>query len=139
MVLGFWQVSPDLFAGECKDWSKYQSHIAQDAVDSGLSCTSGYRVWFFNIQSVLDNIQIEVGQVDGAEVADCIINQMELKLIISFVAFFCNLIHSCQSPAIQFFQLIVRNRIGIWVKVIKVTQNITCGVADLSVNFRKLF
>ena len=63
---------------------------------------------------------------------------MELKVVVSLAALAGNLIHSCQSPAIQLLQLIIRYRVGIRVEVVQVTQDIAGGVADFSVYLAEL-
>ena len=139
MVAGFWQVGPNFLAGEGKDRGEHQRHIAQDAVDGGLRRASGNRIRLFNIKSVLDDVQIEVGQVDGAEVVDGVVDLMEIKLLIALVALLGNLVHAGQRPAVQLMQLIVCNRIGVRVKVVEVSEDVARGVSNLAVNLRKLF
>ena len=77
-----WQIAPCLLGGERKNRRDQPDEIIGYKVHNRLRRTAGYRVLCLAIKSVLRDIDIELRQVDGAEIVNIVINDMELISVI---------------------------------------------------------
>lgn len=77
------KIRPDLLRSEGDHRREQQGQIPQDAVDGGLCSPTLHRIGGLGIKAVFEHIQIEVGHIHRAEVVYRMINNVELKPIIS--------------------------------------------------------
>ena len=92
---------PDLFGGKGQNRGDEADHAAEDVVHGGLSRTALQRVGAVAVQSVLDDIQIEVGHLHHAEVVDGAVDIVELVGLIAGAGIFDQGVKLRQRPAVQ--------------------------------------
>ena len=84
-----------------------------------------------SIQTILDDVQIEVGHIYDTEVVYAMIDVMELEAVIGFPGYLDQIIHLSQSPAVYFHQILIGYAVGIGIEVEEVAEDIPGSVADL--------
>ena len=130
---------PYFFHGEAQYRSEHYHQVHKDFVHSGLSATTFFAICFVSIETVFENIQIVAGHFYGAEVMNCMIENVEFVVVVCFGNFFFQELEMHKSPTVQFQHFIKRNCIFFIIEVIGVAQNVTHGVTDFAVNFGELF
>ena len=126
---------PDFFRREDQDGCNQTDNRCQHVINGSLCCTSEDTVFCFTVKTILDDIQIEGGHVDSAEIEHRMECDMEIKRFIAALGLADNLIQTAVCPFIQFSQLLRCDCVGIRVEVADVAENITGSVADLAVGF----
>ncbi len=138
IICVFRQETPDFFRSEWDERCKDHIQTTQDGIDCCLCRAADERAGRFHIEPILDDIQIEIGHVNRAEVVQRVIDNMEFEPVITARCCFDQLVKPRQCPFIQICELVNRHHILVWIKVKKVAKDITCGVADFTVNLREL-
>ena len=68
---------------------------------SGLCTATLFAVSLVSIQAVLDDIQLEAGHFNGAEVMDCMVQYMEIIAFVSSGNFLLQQLQMHQSPLVK--------------------------------------
>ena len=92
--------APDFFCGEGEYRSEQQRHTTQNAVHGCLcspSCNGGF---LFTVQTILDDVQIEVGHIGCTEIVNAVEYHMEIKVGIPFMYLVNQSIQTNQCPAV---------------------------------------
>ena len=131
-------ISPDLFCGEGENGSEHQSKRAHDLVHNGLSRTARQAVCTLNVYSVLDDVDIELGHINGAEVVDIMVNIVEFVVGVGIVNALNECIEASESPLVDLGEVFNRYGIGIGIEIAEVCKKNTNGISDLAIYFRKL-
>ena len=82
------QIRPDLFCSKGEDRCNQTGDCAENAVHGGLCSTALQRILLLAVQAILDDVQIEVGQIGGAEVVDGMEYDVEIECLIALVYLF---------------------------------------------------
>ena len=128
---------PDFVAGECKDGREDLGHGVQNHPQSGLCAAAGKTILLLAIQTVLDDIQIEGGELHHAEIIDGVGNNVELIVIVSVEALVDQCVQLRDCPAIQLQHLLGLDQI-VSIESRKVAQAVTGSVAELEVVLAQL-
>ena len=105
---------------------------------SGLCAATLFAVCLVSIQAVLDDIQIEAGHFNGAEVMDCMVQYMEIIAFVSSGNFLLQQLQMHQRPLVKLQHFVERNCISFIVEIVGVAQNVTDGVTDFAVYLSQL-
>ena len=128
---------PDLIAGEGEDRGKHFGHAVEDQVQSGLRTAALEAVLALAVQSVLDNIKIEAGQLHDAEVVDGMGDHMELVVIIGIRDLFYKLVELSYCPAVKLQHILRCDKI-VRVEAVEVAEAVARGIAELQVVLAEL-
>ena len=123
---------PDLVAGEAQDGGHDLGDGVQDQVEGRLGAAAGQAVLLLAVQAVLDDVQIEVGQLHHAEIVDGVGDDQELIVIVSLGALFNQGVQAGDGPAVQ-LQHIGGSHQLVGIKAVQIAQAVPGGVAELQV------
>ena len=128
---------PDLVAGEAQDGRKELCDGVQDQIQGRLSRTALKAVLLLAVQPVLDDVQIEAGQIHHAEIVDGVGHHMELIFVISRLAPLHQLVQTGDGPLVQGQHLLGRHQV-VGIKARQISQAIPGGVAELQIVLAQL-
>ncbi|CAN3974445.1 GNAT family acetyltransferase, partial [Dysosmobacter welbionis] len=94
-------------------------------------------VLFLAVQTVLDDVQIEVGHVHHAEVVHRVGDHQELIVVVRLGALLHQGVQAGDGPAVQFLHLRGRRQL-VGVKAVQIAQAVPGGVAELEVVLAEL-
>ena len=95
------QVAPDLLRGEGEDRRHHRGQGPGQAVDHHLGGAAGRALGRLAVHAVLDHIQVEAGQVRGAELDEVLEHQVELVPFVRLAASRQHPVQAVQGPAVQ--------------------------------------
>src|ERR1051326_4398313 len=95
------------------------------------------------VKTVLQHLEIERRHVNAAEVVEGVVNQVKLKLLVSFQAFPNQAGCSRQCPTIDLDHVVVSNRIRIRIEkravhiqlIAQIAQQVAAGVSNLPISY----
>ena len=128
---------PDLIAGEAQDGGHQLGHGVQNQEQGGLGAAALGAVLFLAVQTVLDDVQIEVGHVHHAEVVHRVGDHQELIVVVRLGALLHQGVQAGDGPAVQFLHLRGRRQL-VGVKAVQIAQAVPGGVAELEVVLAEL-
>ena len=131
-------VLPYFFCREGQDRCDDLDQRIEDDVHSRLGAAADLGISLFRVQAVFDDIQVHGTQIDGAEVVDSVVHDVELVIFISVGDFFEDLFQAQESPFIEVRHVLVGNHILSRIEVGQVAQEVTESIADLAVNVGEL-
>ena len=102
---------PDLVAGEGQDGGEQLRHGVQNQEQSALGGAAAQAVLFLAVETILDDVQIEGGQLHNAEIVDGVGHHMELVVVVSLAADLHQRVQTGQRPAIQLLHVLGGNQI----------------------------
>ena len=73
---------PDLVAGEGQNGGEHLGHAVQDQVQRGLGAAALQAVALLTVEPILDDVQIEAGELHHAEVVDLVGDHVELIVFV---------------------------------------------------------
>ncbi len=131
----------DLLAREGKDRGDEPGEGVQDPPQRGLRRPARDRVGGRGVEPVFQDIEVEGGQVHGAEMVQGPVNLVKLVLLVPLEAFPDQAPGAHQGPAVDFEHLVIGNAVGRGIEarvagvllVAEVAQHEAAGVADLPV------
>ena len=130
-------IAPDFLAGEAQDGCQQLGEVHQNAVQGTLGAAAGMVIGA--VQAILDDVHIEVGHINDAEVVQCVVGAAEVIVVIGIAQVGGQLVAGLQCPAVNLKQLILCNHILGGVKIVDVAQHEAGGVAHLaSDSWRKI-
>ena len=129
---------PDLITSEGEDRSEHFRHAAEDQIQSRLCAAPGKARSVFTVKAILNDIQIETGEIRNAEVIDGVRDHMEFVIVISFRHFFHQSVELCYGPAIQREHFCRRNRI-VGIEIGEIAQTVAGCIAEFEILLGELF
>lgn len=124
---------PYFFGGEGDDRRHDAHEGGEDLVHGGLRAPAEAGVGGLGIETVFQDVQIDGGEVHGAEIVHCMIHHVELVFFHGGGDFVAHPFHAEQCPAVEFFHLVIGDSVGGRVEIGEIAQEIPEGVADLAV------
>ena len=125
-------VLPDLVTGEGQNGGEELGHGVQDQEQGSLGGAAAQAVLLLAVQPVLQNVQIEAGQVHHAEVVDGVGDHVVFVAHVGLAAGLYQLVQAGQGPAVQLLQLLGGDQ-AVGIEFVQVAQAIPGGVAELQV------
>ena len=124
---------PDFFGGKADDGSDELHKGEQDFIHRRLGASPQAGIVFFRIKTVFQDIQIYRGQVDGTEIMNRMVHDVEFIVFISLENGPFHLFHTEQCPFIQFFHIFISHTVFCRIEIVEIAQKITEGISDFSV------
>ena len=132
-------VLPYFFGCKGQDRSEDFDQCIENLIHGRLGAAADLGIGFFRVKTVFDDIQIDSTQIDGAEIVNSMIHDVELVIFISIGYRFQYLFHAQECPFIQFGHVFISDSIRCRIVIGQVAQEIAEGIADLTIYVGKLF
>ena len=111
----------------------------QDDIHGRLRTAAGKGAGLFRIYAILGNIEIDGAEIDGAEVMDRMVHNVELVVFIRFRNRFENLLQPQQRPFVDFRHIRICYSIRFGIKIIDIAEKEPEGIAYLAIHIAQLF
>lgn len=133
-VRGLGHDLPYFFGGEGDDRRHDAHEGGKYLVHGGLRAPAEVGVGGLGVEAVFQDVQIDGGEVHGAEIVYRMIHHVELVFFHGGGDFVAHPFHAEQRPAVEFFHLVIGDGVGGRVEIGEIAQEIPEGVADLAVH-----
>ena len=123
---------PDLITGEGQNGREQLCQCVQNQEQGALGGAAAQAVLLLAVQPILQDIQVEGGQLHHAEIVDGVGDHMVLVAHVGLTAQLYQLVQLGQGPAVQLFHLFHGNQV-VGVELVEVAQAVPGGVAEFQV------
>ena len=123
----------NLFCCKRQDGCDGPDEGLQDRIHGCLSGPPCQGVGGLDVHRVLDDVEVDRGEIDRAEIEQPVVNRVELVLLVRLMAALDGLGGARQDPAIDVAHLGIRHRLRSRIEVAQVRQQEARGVPDLPI------
>ena len=130
-------LEPDLVAGEGEDRREELRHRVEDHPERGLCAAAGGGICAVAVEVILDDVEVEAGERDDAEVVDGVGDGEELIVLVGRLAAGHQVVQLRDGPAVELRHVGGRGEV-VRVKVDEVVEAEFRGVAELEIVLAQL-
>ena len=133
-----WEILPNLFRRE-NEYRRSEPHerIA-DFPNRGLRGAARLVLRGFRVEAIFQHVKVKRAEVHDAVIMDGVVDAVEFVIRVPFAAFLHQFRSAVQHPPVDFFELVVRERVARRIKISQVSQREAEGVANLAIGLGEL-
>ncbi|VTR68162.1 hypothetical protein DESC_70002 [Desulfosarcina cetonica] len=132
------QVGPDLFRGKGHDRRHDACHGIQNGVHGRLGATPRQGCRRAGVEPVLEDIQVEGGEIHGTVVIQAVVDHMELIGVIRLEGTLDHPLEFVQGEAVDIQHLVNRHGVLLGIEIVQVAQDEPAGVTDPAIGVAEL-
>ena len=129
---------PDFLCGEAQNGREQPYKGVENDVHCSLRTPPLHTVGRLGVESVLDDIKVEITHIQHAELVDCNLHKVEIVGVIPVYNLFNKSVEFVERKAVYLCHIFVFNLVGFGGEIAEVAEHIAGGVSDFAVAFGKL-